>query len=149
MKNIDFVAKHYRKGAFSSEKGLHRIGFGPARRWKPYRIAAAVVTFVALTATASFFIYNEYSSEEVITEKVQTAETTESGVDLKTERVIDFDNAPLTVVVDEIKRVYGVEVTGLPENASEYRLTLRYEGNVVDLLNTINEILDLSLRPKK
>lgn len=64
-------------------------------------------------------------------------------------KVIDFENTPLPVVVDKIEEVYGVEVTGLPENAEEYRLSLHYEGNPVELVETINDILDIKMAIKE
>ena len=64
-------------------------------------------------------------------------------------RAIDFENAPLPKVVERIREVYGVEVTGLPENPEEYVLSLHYEGNVNTLLESINEILDTKLKVKK
>lgn len=56
-------------------------------------------------------------------------------------RVIDFENAPLPVVVDKISRTYDVEITGLPESPDDYKLSLHYEGTASDLVETINEIL--------
>ena len=52
-------------------------------------------------------------------------------------------------MVDKIEEVYGVEVTGLPENAEEYRLSLHYEGNPVELVETINDILDIKMAIKE
>ena len=145
-RNIDFVAKHYRQGAFSAEKGLHRMGFNIKSRWRGFRIAAAVVSIVAVTAVASIIIHNEYASEGAVKEVMEQATV---KPDLKTVRSIDFDNAPLTTVTDEIKEVYGVEVSGLPDNASTYHLTLHYEGNARDLVDTINEILATKLTIKE
>ena len=56
-------------------------------------------------------------------------------------RAIDFDDTPLPVVVARIREVYGVDVAGMPADAAKYRLTLHYEGNVADLVESINEIL--------
>lgn len=145
-KDIDFVARHYRKGAFSAEKALHRMGFTLRKRWKPFRIAVAVVSIATVTAVASVIIHNEYASREATPEIVVQPAMKE---DLKAVRGIDFDNAPLPVVIEEIKAVYGVEVTDLPEDASTYHITLHYEGNVGDLLDTVNEILDTKLKIKE
>ena len=142
-KNVDFVAKHYRKGAFSAEKALHRMGFAVRNRWKPLRIAASVAAVVAVTAVASVIIHNEYAAKEQPSDIV--IERPAASGDVKIVRSIDFDDVPLPVVVEEIRKVYGVEVTGLPEEAGSYRLTLHYEGNVKDLIATINEILDTKL----
>lgn len=145
-RNIDFVAKHYRKGAFSAERALHRMGFSVRNRWRGLRVAAAVTSIIAVTAVASIIIHNEYSAKETAPTVIEQPVVKE---DLKAVRSIDFDNAPLPVVIDEIKDVYGVEVSGLPDDASDYHLTLHYEGNVEDLVNTINEILDTKLTIKQ
>ena len=60
---------------------------------------------------------------------------------METVRVVDFENAPLPVVVERIREVYGVEVSGLPQDADDYVLSLHYEGTPVDLVDTINDIL--------
>lgn len=64
-------------------------------------------------------------------------------------RAIDFDNASLTDVIAKINEVYGISVTNLPANADSYRLSLHYEGNVVELVETINDILDTELTIKE
>ncbi|MDE6100234.1 MAG: DUF4974 domain-containing protein, partial [Paramuribaculum sp.] len=61
-------------------------------------------------------------------------------------RTIDFENAPLEEVVARISEVYGVSITDVPAEASDYRLSLHYEGNVVDLVGTINELLAIDLK---
>ena len=63
----------------------------------------------------------------------------------KVVRVIDFEEAPLTDVVEKIREVYGVEVVGLPANPGQYTLSLHYEGSAIDLVETINDILDTDM----
>ena len=63
-------------------------------------------------------------------------------------KVVDFENAPLPVVVERIREVYGVEVDGLPENADDYVLSLHYEGTPVDLVDTINDLLSTEMTVK-
>ena len=53
------------------------------------------------------------------------------------------------VVVDRIREVYGVEVVNLPDNADNYRLSLHYEGNPMELVETINDILDINMTIKE
>lgn len=64
-------------------------------------------------------------------------------------RAIDFENTPLPTVISEIREVYGVELTGIPDNAVDYRLSLHYEGSAEDLIATINEILDTKMAVKE
>ena len=61
---------------------------------------------------------------------------------------IDFEYAALPEVVKQIEKVYGVEIINMPEDADSYHLTLHYEGDASDLINTINEILGTNLKIK-
>ncbi len=143
-KNINFVAKYYQKGAFSTETALHKMGFRIKKKWSRFRIAAIIAGVVAFTAVASIIIRNEYAAQQP-SESVMPVEEVKATHDITAVRAIDFDDAPLPVVVGEIKKVYGVEIDGLPEDAASLHLTLHYEGNVTDLVETINEILGTHL----
>lgn len=102
-------------------------------------MAAALAGVIALSAAAAI-IYQQYNN-------VEPAKEPETLVvsPMETVRVVDFENAPLPVVVERIREVYGVEVEGLPENADDYVLSLRYEGTPVDLIDTINDILSTEM----
>lgn len=145
-KDIRFVARHYRKGAFLVDKAWSRIGVGRRRWWSRSRIAAAVAAVVVLGATAAIVI-RQYEP----TPKQEIAMTGEPSFEIRMEavKVIEFDNAPLSAVAEEIKKVYGIEVAGLPDDSDSVRLTLRYEGNVRGLIENINEILDTNLSIKE
>jgi hypothetical protein len=134
-KEIDFIARHYRKNHFSADKGWRRLGIAPAYGWRRYRVAAAISVLVVLTATAGF-IFHEYSS----TAPEQTEEI-RKPTPLQAVKTIDFENAPLTEVVKKIESVYSVKVVNLPESTEGYKLSLHYEGTPADLIATINEIL--------
>lgn len=137
--NIDFVARHYRRGAFSAKAGWRRLGIRPV--YSIYKkIAAAVAVTVVLSATAAF-VYHNYAVDR----RNVPADVAEPVQPQYVVRAIDFDDAPLPVVVAEIKKVYGVEVGNMPEDAESYRLSLHYEGNAVDLVATINELLDTNM----
>lgn len=145
-KDIQYIAKHYRKGLFATETALRRIKSTGRRWWTPAKIAAASVAIVVMGATAAVLIHNSSISEPPApTEQVQPSVSPSVAV----VRVIDFEETPLTVVVAEIKKVYGVEVTDLPENAAEYKLSLHYEGSAADLVDTINAILDTDMKIKE
>lgn len=64
---------------------------------------------------------------------------------LKEIKVIDFEEAKLPEVVERIEAVYNVKIGNLPANADDFTLSLHYEGNPVDLVQTINEILETNL----
>lgn len=135
-KDIKFIARHYRKGRFSVEKGWRQLNIRPVSIWRRIRVAAAVAAVIVLSATAAV-IYNHYTPQ------------TEQSAPVEIVRVIDFENTPLPTVIAEIREVYGVEIDNIPENAAEYNLSLRYEGNAVDLVATINDILETQMTVKQ
>lgn len=140
--NIDFVTRHYREGAFESSSAWRRMGFGFAFG-RVLKVAAASAGLVALTASAILLWRNDFSFDSSRqNEPVEQHQVVEPALAVK---VIDFDNAPLPAVVRQIREVYGVEVSGLPEDADRYRLTLHFEGNAADLVESINELLHLEL----
>lgn len=136
-KDIKFIAKRYRSGRFSTKEGWKKLGIRPVSVWVKYRVAAAITAAVVLTASATIISKaNMAPGEGTKTEVVSPATHGENIV-----RVIDFENAPLPVVVDKISRTYDAEITGLPESPDDYKLSLHYEGTASDLVETINEIL--------
>lgn len=135
-KDIDFVARHYRKGLFSVRSGWRRLGIGTAVRIRRLRIVAAIAAMVILSGTAAI-IYRNNRAEDVQEQSVPVR-TVGSLDEVK---VIDFEDASLTDVVAKIESTYDVKVGGLPESPEEYRLSLHYEGTPVDLIATINDIL--------
>ncbi len=147
-REISFVARRYRSNAFSKKDAWKSMGLGNTTlRWSPIKIAAAVALLTVITATATIIIRQEYfSADSNVTEQnaVIGHETLTPEV-----KAIDFDNAPLPMVIEKIKSTYGVDVDNMPKNAEEYRLTLHFEGTAADLLATINEILDTDLTLKK
>lgn len=138
-KEIDFIARHYRKGRFDTAVAWSRLGIGAARR-RRLRIAAAIAGLVILSASAGLLI-REYNTV------TQTQQTQEIHVEspMQTVRVINFDNAPLEKVIETIESVYGVRVIGVPDAAENYSLSLHYEGTPADLIAAINEILGTSM----
>ncbi|MDE5871490.1 MAG: hypothetical protein K2H22_06095 [Muribaculaceae bacterium] len=142
-KDLRFIARHYRKGRFAVGPALKRVKGRKGVWWTRTRIAAACVVAAIFTATAAVFVYRNNFSEtgpsEPETERkaIQAAEIV---------GIIDFEEAPLTKVVAKIREVYGVEVSGLPADPDRYVLSLHYEGSALDLVETINEILDTDMK---
>ena len=139
-KEIDFIARHYRKGRFDTAVAWSRLGIGAAARRRRLRIAAAIAGLVILSASAGLLI-REYNT---VTHPQQPQETHVESP-MQTVRVIDFDNAPLEKVIETIESVYGVRVIGVPDAAENYSLSLHYEGTPADLIAAINEILGTSM----
>lgn len=143
---IGFVARHYRRGKFDTRTAWLRMGLGSRHRWSGWRIAASIAITVALGATAAMLIRSEFRIHEQEPTEVPVAPSAAPTAAVKS---LDFEGASLPTVLNEIHEAYGVEVTGAPANAGELKLTLHYEGNVVDLISTINEILGTSLELKE
>lgn len=139
-KEIKFIAERYRSGRFSADKGWKRLGIRPMSIWRKYRVAAAVAAAVVITASA--VVMYEMNSVQTAPQQVVAPTVVKDNVI----KVIDFENASLTTVVERIKEVYGVDVVGLPESPDDYTLSLHYEGTAVDLVETINEILGTNLK---
>lgn len=145
-KEIEFIAKRYSRGSFNSKKAWKRLGIAHLSWWSRYGMVAAICGAVFLSATAAL-VYRHYKTDVVPEPAVITANKPVAPTEVV--RVIDFENTTLPVVISKIKEVYGVEVINLPENSEDYHLSLHYEGNAVDLVNTINEILDTEMRVKE
>ncbi len=149
--NIDFVASHYSGEVFSDEQKREDYCQITGKRLLPIyftkrRSAAAVAVSVALVAIASsiavYYSFVDKSPEEIDKRPV---EQVESAVlpEQPDYAVVEFDDAPLAAVVSEIENLYGVQIEGVPEK--EMRLTIHYEGDVQDLVETINDLLDINL----
>lgn len=142
-KDIKYIARHYKKGLFAAEPALRRIKPVETKWWTRSRIAAACIGAVVLTATAAVFVHKSYFAQPSLdTEVMQPANLHASEI----VRSIDFENAPLPIVVQKIREVYGVEVVDMPADASEYSLSLHYVGSATDLVETINDILDTDMK---
>ena len=138
---IDFIASHYRRGAFASRSALERIMPGRNSRLRTVRIAAAAALLIAAGTAAALLITHASSTDRAAVTVPQGApETVADGI-----KVIDFESTPLTVVAEKIREVYGVSVRNLPDNAGDITLSLHYEGSAADLVDTINEILSIQM----
>lgn len=145
QKEIEFIARHYRKGLFTIEPALYRIKGFRKKFWTFPKIAAVSSIVITIGATAAILITNSYNSSEIETE----APIIENISPALVSHVIDFDDVPLTTVVEQINLVYGVEVENIPINADEIYISLHYEGTASDLIETINEIVGTQMRIKQ
>lgn len=143
---INYIAKHYRKGKFSVAKGWRRLDIATAYKWRVLKVAVGVSSLIVLSVAAAV-VYRQSVSERLPRETSERIIT--PAEQLTVSKTIDFENVPLSEVVERIKEVYGVELTGVPDNAEDYHLSLHYEGNVVDLVTTINEIIDTQMTVKE
>lgn len=138
---IAYIARRYQKGSFEVEKGWKRLDIAPSLKWKRMRAAAIIASAIVLSATAGLVIYqyNQPSQQETQQNIVKPISKKEVV------KVIDFENTALPTVISKIKEVYGVEILNIPKNAEEYKISLHYKGNAVDLITTINDILDTQM----
>lgn len=138
------VARRYRSGAFAVKEGWERLGIASTPWWSAKKIAAAAAIAVVVSATAGIFIHNSLQepAHAEITPAVATAPR-------YTVRAIDFEDAPLPLVLETMKETYGVEIVNIPDNADTFKLTLHYEGNADDLVETINNIFGTEIAIKE
>lgn len=138
--SLRFVARHYKPVAFRRA----RLMF--SRPWWRTGWAAAAVTAVVLGASAA-----------VITLSVRDRQTeptpAPAPVTIETPSpdrisIIEFRDAPLATVVDEVESVYGVKIANVPADPS-LRLTLRYEGTAEDFIATVNDMLGTEMEVKR
>lgn len=138
--NIEFVAKRYRTGKFNADRGWKRLGI--ARRfWNWKRISAAAAVGVVVISAAAFAVYENY----FVNSAPQQEEIITSSTPAYMVKAIDFENAPLPRVIESIENTYEVRISNVPENAADFNLSLHYEGNAFELVETINDILDINL----
>lgn len=147
-KDIKYVASRYRRDLFNVGKGWKRLGIAPSFVWHRITVAASVAAIVFLSATAAI-LYHTYSSPEVAQPEMELTPVNIPEEPLYVEKVIDFENAPLDEVVRQIEEVYQVEVENVPADPGNFRLSLHYEGNAVDLVETVNDILETEMIVKE
>lgn len=138
--NIEFVAKHYRTGKFNADRGWKRLGIA-RRYWNWKRISAAAAVGVVVVSAAAFAVYENYFAETTS----QQLEIINTATPAYMVKAIDFENAPLPRVIESIENTFEVRISNIPDDAADFNLSLHYEGNVFELVETINDILDINL----
>lgn len=138
--SLSFVVRYYKRGALRPT-----MLFVAPNRWRRLAVAASIA-FGIIVASACVYLLTVH---EPVTDSIQDTTapvaSTPAEAPEKVSRRIKFDDAPLADVVQEIEKVYGVKVTPVADNDTT-RLTLSYEGNAADLLDTINELLGTDLK---
>lgn len=138
--NLNFVAKHYRTGKFNADKGWKRLGI--ARKfWNWKMISAAAAAGVVVVSATAFAVYENYFIDTTPQQEI----TTNTAAPAYLVKAIDYENTPLPRVIESIENTYEVRISNIPQDAERYNLSLHYEGNAFDLIETINDILDINL----
>lgn len=147
--SLDFVTQNYRRGAFSASRAWARMRLPGVRPWwmMQWRGVAAAVAVVALAATACIYTWVVPGTADDVQPEPPVMQVAAPVSENRIER-IEFSDEPLSVVVAEIERVYGVNVVNEPETG-DYRVTLSYEGNAAELIETINELFGLNLEVQR
>lgn len=138
--SLSFVVRFYRRGAFRPT-----MLFVAPQRWRRMAVAASVAFGIVVASACVYLLTTHAPVSETVEKTPETTVATTVEAPHTVSRRIKFDDAPLTRVVDEIETVYGVEVSPVADNDTT-RLTLSYEGNAADLLDTINELLGTDLK---
>lgn len=142
--SLDFVSRYYEEDSLMPRQGWYRFRLTHSMpKWRR-NVAAACIGAVVLVASASvYYVMTSSTSEReepgVVTTVVETTEQNPYKV-VK----IQFTDAALKDVVKEIEKAYGVKITNVP--AEETRLTISYEGNAYDVVETINDLLGINLK---
>ena len=100
--NIGFVARHYRRGAFSARTAWSRMALAPVPLWRRLKVAASIAAILALAVSAAVVIRHQTVDIRQETQTEIPATASEATAQIKT---IDFDNVPLTTVLDRISEV--------------------------------------------
>lgn len=143
--SIDFVSSHY-DGSLLPQEGWRRFSRTHRVPWLRRNIAAACIGAIVLAASAAsiYYISTSENSSGIETTEASSPSNNPTPVFEPYKIVrIQFSDAPLADVVKEIEKVYGVKVTNMPKE--EVRLTISYEGNAYDVVETINELLGTNL----
>lgn len=107
-KNVDFVVKHYKEGAFDAEEAIRRFHDSRphviSRRWW----AAAAAVFAAFVLFAGgYTVYNITQQESSATDHpVEQMETSTAAG-----HTFVFDNTPLNEVLKQMSDYYGCTLT--------------------------------------
>lgn len=146
-KSLDFVVRHYRPGAFRKNESFFRDALRIRRR---RRLGIAAAAAGVLAASAAIYTYVSTPEPPAPVPMPAAAPAPAPAVpDTACEvKRMEFSDAPLTRVVEEIENMYGVKVEGLAPDDTN-RLTLSYEGTADDLVATINELLGTNLTIKE
>lgn len=144
--SLRFVMQFYKPGAFIAKNDPSLTFTTHAIKWWQRKSIAATLIGVALAASAIAIgyvaIYEPKHTDPTAIQSTSAQPATVSNEE-KSMR-IEFNDAPLAIVVPEIEKVYDVKIEGLSPNDT-HRITLSYEGTAADLIATINETLGTNL----
>lgn len=140
----DFIAAHFKEGAFRATELFRTDLAFHNRRRTMVRWAAASIVAVTLSA-AAIITYNIRSVESEKTGTEQSIVGNEDGKSRAMDIIhLEFNDERLSEVIKAVEEAYGVRLTNVPDD--EIYLTLSYEGNAQDFIETVNELLDTDIQ---
>lgn len=144
--SVDFISRFYKEGAFKP-----RFSFGLAahlRRRRVIRWVAASIAGVAFAASAVLIGYH-YNAKESVPEPVIITDIAKPETAPSPEAIIrlEFNDVPLAEVIKGVEEAYGVKLYNVPNE--NLHLTLSYEGNAEDFVETVNELLGTDIKIEK
>ncbi len=142
--DLQFVAHHFKEGTLLPSNGWRKFKLMHQISSFRRQIAAASIAVVVLAASASIYYLSSQDKPSASEESANIVGIeTPMPSETKTAK-IEFKNAPLTDVVAEIERVYGVRITNIPDD--KIMVTISYEGTASDVVETINDLFDTNLK---
>lgn len=137
-----FVVAHFKEGAFRTKELFEsRVAFRNRMRIAIRWVAASLI---AVTLSAAAIITHKIRSVEL--DKVTPEQCIVDKADnSKAMEIIhlEFNDAKLSDVIKAVEEAYGVKLTNVPDE--EIFLTLSYEGNAQDFIDTVNELLNTEI----
>ncbi|MDE7346739.1 MAG: DUF4974 domain-containing protein [Muribaculaceae bacterium] len=140
--SIRFVARNFRNGALLPYSGWKR--FRQTHRISTYRSKISAASIVAVVLAASASLYYSYTTNKDTQEPVSIQISESQDIEKEKTEKIYFKDTPLKDVVVEIERVYDISIINVPQE--EMRITISYEGTASDLIETINDLMNTSLK---
>ena len=142
--SIDFVSRYYEDGSLMPRQGWYRFRLTHTLpKWRK-NVAAACIGTVVLVASASVYYVMKSTSPDTQEDVTVTTVVESAAPDPYKVVKIQFADAALSDVAEEIEKAYGVKILNIPEK--EIRLTISYEGNAYDVVDTINDLLGTDLK---
>ncbi|MBR1415761.1 MAG: DUF4974 domain-containing protein [Prevotella sp.] len=139
QEKLDFVLHHYRENLFSPEKALRRIQ-PPQTRPNVVRWVAVAASLLCLAVFAGVLFWQRTPQQPAGGKPAVTEVVSAPAAEVA---VFHFDDAPLSEVLDELDRYYGVSLTA---SDTTRHLTGDFSGQQLDeIIGMIEEVLDVKI----
>lgn len=137
-----FVVAHFKEGAFRTKELFEsRVAFRNRRRIAIRWVAASLIAVTLSAAAIITYKIRSVEPDQVTPEQciVDKADNSKAMEIIH----LEFNDAKLSDVIKAVEEAYGVKLTNVPDE--EIFLTLSYEGNAQDFIDTVNELLNTEI----